>query len=80
MNDEIAEMLKTPGLYVVGSLLHPGWAYVVVDEKLVCHQLKPLDIVGKQMLFKRDGVLSKDGWRDDAIVSGPITTREYQIQ
>lgn len=54
-------MLRTPGLYLVGVASAPELvARVWVDDHGHCHQLAD------------DGLLGRDGWRDDTTVRGPI--------
>lgn len=60
----IAEMLATPGIYIlIGTF---GTCFVEVEADTTCHQLIP-------ETFARDGVLSEDGWNTfSAQIFGPL--------
>lgn len=49
-------VLSRPGVYVAAG--GPAFLFIEVDLQGKCHQLTPHD-------FKRDGELSRDGWRAD---------------
>ena len=60
MNEAIKKMLEVPGTYAVGQEGSLAWCLVEVDEQGQAHQLTTQG--------KRDGILSPDGWYDNAIV------------
>lgn len=74
-NKYVQEMLETPGLWVVTELYKEDhYAFVLVEENGVCHQLKPIyPKAGEtQIKFVRDGVLLPDGWHANVICEGPV--------
>lgn len=74
MNDEVRKMLATPGLWVVSAKGAEHYAVVLVEADGTCHQMRPLDMdkATNKAAFKKDGVLSSDGWRDDVVCTGPV--------
>lgn len=61
MNEAIKKMLQEPGIYAVGSSANTSIYFLVeVEANGTAHQLTPLG--------KRDGILSPNRWKEDAVV------------
>lgn len=67
MSTAISKMLSTPGFYCVSDkegLQLGSYAVVEILPNGDCHQLDPKGA--------RDGLLSANGWHDDALAFGPF--------
>ena len=74
MNDAIAQMLINPGFYRISDEVAFRYGRYAVAEVLPNHDCHQLDPKGE-----RDGLLGKDGWKDNAIVFGPFANHEAAV-
>jgi len=67
----LAEMLQTPGMYVL--VMHAGVIVVDVEEPYKCHQCNPYPP------FARDGILANDRWNTHSmLIIGPFMRKNLQ--